>query len=365
MRHRQSNNFRRQKFLRDHNGETVPSGVPVFEDIKRLHRALQDAIALEHFTIPPYLCALYSIQERANAEAARIIRTVVVEEMLHMILAANILNAIGGKPRICAADSLPHYPHEMPNSEIRFTVNLLKFSKEAINTFLRIERPAPRLGPTPPGKFWSIGEFYLAVREALRRLDREARNRGEKNGIFTGKQKQVTDEHYYGSGGKLTAVYSLKDAERAIEEIVGQGEGIDGTIEAGDQDIFNDDVEFAHYFRFNEIFNERRYQPGDQPGDPPSGDPMPVDWNAVYNMVPNPTMSMFKHRPALFQKAKAFNQTYTKLLFNIDRAFNGEPEILKDGIPMMHALRVSAVDLMEIPIGYGAYTAGPTFEFVP
>jgi hypothetical protein len=330
-----------------------------------LHRALQDAIALEHFTIPPYLCALYSIQERSNAEAARIIRTVVVEEMLHMILAANILNAIGGKPRICAAESLPHYPREMPFSEIRFTVNLLKFSKEAINTFLRIERPAPRMGSTPSGKFWSIGEFYMAVREALNRLDREATRRGRKNGIFTGKQKQVTEEHYYGSGGRLLSVHSLEDAERAIDEIVGQGEGIDGTIEGGDEGMFNDDVEFAHYFRFNEIFNERRYQPGDQPGASPSGDPIPVDWNATYNMVPNPTMSMFKHRPGLFQKAKEFNQTYTKLLLNIDRACNGEPEIFKDGIPLMHSMRIVAVDLMNDPVGNGDYTAGPTFEFVP
>ena len=129
--------------------------------------------------------------------------------------------------------------------------------------------------------------------------------------------------------------------------------------------MFNDDVEFAHYFRFNEIFNERRYQPGDQPGDPPSGDPLPVDWNAVYNMVPNPAMSMFKHRPGLFEKAKEFNQTYAKVLFNIDRACNGEPEILEDGSPLMHALRIAAVDLMNDPIGNGDYTAGPTFEFVP
>ncbi|MGA8027536.1 MAG: ferritin-like protein [Bryobacteraceae bacterium] len=356
MLYRQEHNPLRQKLIPEDHGNDVPAGAPAFKKLEDLQGALQDAIALEHFTIPPYLCALYSIHERANPEAARIIRTVVVEEMLHMILAANILNAIGGKPAI--RNSLPEYPKKMPFSQIGFTVNLLKFEKEAINTFLRIERPAPRMDAPPAGKFWSIGEFYEAVREALRRLDRETAG-----GIFTGTQKQVTNEHYYGSGGKLRSVCSLEDAELAINEIVGQGEGIDGTIEAGDDDLFNDDVEFAHYFRFNEIFHERRYRAGDQPGDAPSGDPLRVDWNAVYNMVPNPKMSMFQGR-GLIEKAEQFNRIYAKLLSNIEEACNGKPEVLKEqGIPLMHAMRITAVDLMNEPIGNGGYTAGPTFEF--
>jgi hypothetical protein len=362
MLYRQSTNPRRQKLIRADHGHAIPVGPRVFNDLRQLRHALQKAIALELFTIPPYLCALYSIQERANAEAALIIRSVVVEEMLHMILAANILNAIGGRPRICAPGLLRRYPREMPLSEIGFQVNLLKFSREAVNTFLRIERPAPPSKQPAHGKFWSIGEFYASIREALRRLDKEAGNHNNKNGIFTGIQKrQVTEEHYYGSGGKLLAVYSLEDAERAIDEIVGQGEGIDGTIDDADEGIFGQGVEFAHYFRFNEIFNERRYQHGDMPGDAPSGDPLPVDWNAVYNMVPNPTMKMFQHKPGLFSKAREFNRTYTALLRNIERACNGEPEILKEGIPLMYALRIAAIDLMNEPIGNGDYTAGPSF----
>jgi hypothetical protein len=84
---------------------------------------------LEHFTVPPHLCALYSIKNETRPEA-RIIRTVAIEEMLHMIMAANILNDIGGdEPKIHSKEVLPHYPSPMPHS--------------------------------------SIGEFYEAVREAL------------------------------------------------------------------------------------------------------------------------------------------------------------------------------------------------------
>ena len=52
-----------------------------------LYTHLQGAIELEHSTIPPYLSALYSIKKGANREAAAIIRSVVIEEMLHMTIA--------------------------------------------------------------------------------------------------------------------------------------------------------------------------------------------------------------------------------------------------------------------------------------
>jgi hypothetical protein len=369
---RQERNYRRHRFIRaDDNQALIASVSPVrnvktlrsksqfLRDVTKLRGDLQFAVSLEHFTIPPYLCALYSIREGSNAEAARIIQSVVVEEMLHMTLAANVLNAVGGKPKIGSRKWAPVYPSDMPHSAIRFKVNLLRFSKEAVNTFLRIERPAPPTEVPKPGKFGSIGQFYEAVRGELRRLDRE-------KGIFRSKQNQVTGEHYYyDSGGKLFGVDCLHDAEQALDEIVGQGEGIDGSIKDGDGASFGDGIEYAHYFRFNEIFHERRYRAEDKPGDAPSGDPLPVDWNAVYNMVPNPKMSMFRNKPAVHGRMREFNRMYTKLLANLHRACDGKPELLMDGIPMMHAMRLSAVDLMQEPCDIGDYTAGPSFEIVP
>jgi Ferritin-like len=51
---------------------------------------LQWAIELEHFTLPPYLCALYSLDAVHNPEASEVVASVLVEEMLHMTLAANV-----------------------------------------------------------------------------------------------------------------------------------------------------------------------------------------------------------------------------------------------------------------------------------
>jgi hypothetical protein len=356
-------------------------GARFIEDLRELKLCLMDAVALELFTIPPYLCALWSLKDGklgTNQEAYHIIRSVVMEEMLHMILAANILNSIGGTPSICKVPYLPKYPDKMPHSKIGFEVSLLKFSKEAVNTFLKIERPAER-GSTAPvrkksggtrggkGKleFASIGEFYAAVREAINRLDREAKDRKQKNGIFTGKpQLQVTDVYYYGSGGKLVPVHSIDDANLAIDEIVGQGEGIDGSIKDGDDAMFDEEVELAHYFRFNEIFCERSYKRGDKPSDDPSGDVLKVDWDAVYNMIPNPTMDKLKKRQRVHSKAMEFNRTYSEMLRNIQQAVTGTQGVLMRATCLMHTLREQAVDLMNEESGVGEFAAGPTFEYV-
>ena len=77
---------------------------------------------LEHATIPPYLTALYSIHPGTNADAAHVIRVVAVEEMLHLTLAANVLNAVGGTPDLTAPDFVPTYPAHLPDGEDDFEV---------------------------------------------------------------------------------------------------------------------------------------------------------------------------------------------------------------------------------------------------
>ena len=55
---------------------------------------------IELYTIPPYLCALYSIKDGTNREARDVIQTVVMEEMLHMALVANLLIAVDGQSKV-------------------------------------------------------------------------------------------------------------------------------------------------------------------------------------------------------------------------------------------------------------------------
>src|SRR5437016_10860321 len=108
-----------------------------------LQCALQKAIELEHSTIPPYLYALYSVKPYQNAEIAGLIKSVVLEEMLHMSLDCNILNAIDGAPVIDRPDFIPSYPGPLPGQvESDLTVPLAPFSKQLVyDVFMVIEEP--------------------------------------------------------------------------------------------------------------------------------------------------------------------------------------------------------------------------------
>lgn len=67
-----------------------------------LQEALQIAVAVEFSTIPPYLCAWWSINDR-KSEVAQLIRRVVLDEMFHLGVVCNLLVAVGGRPDIHAA----------------------------------------------------------------------------------------------------------------------------------------------------------------------------------------------------------------------------------------------------------------------
>ncbi len=81
------------------------------QHIDCLKRALQAAVTLEFATIPPYLCSLWSIEDNLHP-AAKSIREVVQEEMLHMSLVCNLLASIGEVPEIGSA--VPSYPGSLP-----------------------------------------------------------------------------------------------------------------------------------------------------------------------------------------------------------------------------------------------------------
>jgi len=332
---------------------------PGIKTIEDLHEHLQFAIELEHSTIPPYLCALYSLQGGKNQEAAQIIRSVVMEEMLHIMLAANVLNAIGGHPSLNHPDFIPEYPTTLPLSNGTFLVHLQKFSPPAIKTFLQIEQPAKPHAPPEPNHYKTIGQFYAAIKDGLRLVCRGNRH-------FTGDlSRQVRPEQYYGGGGEATVITDLKSALSALDEIVAQGEGVAHTIFDGDKKMFGQPREYAHFFRFNEIHLGRHYTPQDTPKSGPTGPPLPVAWDAVYDMQTDPKVRDYPAGSELRRKAEEFNQCYSGLLDKLHRCFNGEPGRLWEAVGGMYDLKYQAVALMKIPAGEGEQTAGPSFEYAP
>lgn len=341
----------------------VTSRRPVIHTIESLRQHLQTAIEVEHFTIPPYLCALYSIPEGANEAAAKVMKSVVMEEMLHMVLVANVLNAVGGHPRVNVKGFVPRYPAHLPHSGNKFKVSLEKFSKRSVGTFLKIERPAKPHAPPEGTRYHTLGQFYEAVEDDLKWL---CRTPAEEKKVFSGKRSlQITPEYYYGGGGEVMEIYNLETALKALSAIVDQGEGIDHTIFDGDDRIFGQDREYAHYFRFNEILEGCYYTARDTPRSGPRGGEFPVDWNAVYDMRPNPRAEEYRRGSEVRRKLDDFNRAYMELLDTLHRSVNGERELLLNGVGVMYDLKYLAEALMKIPSGKGKTVVGPSFECVP
>jgi hypothetical protein len=335
--------------------------------VERLRELLEAAVKLELATIPPYLCALYSIRPGTNLEATQVIRSVVVEEMLHMILAANVLNAIGGRARVTGPQDAPHYPHELPDGVV---LDLLPFSPEAVESFLQVENPEYKAereaahaatrraslhlshavtvsdGPT------TIGGFYDEIMAGLREV---AADIGEA-ALFSGDPaRQVGGDYYYASGGAPVVVTDLASALAALEEVIEQGEGEMTSA-------FDADDALAHYYRFEQLKYGRAYQAGDGVGIP-TGPPVEVDFDAVYPMLPNPTLEELTD-PDLRAVAEQANLQWSLLLTQIEEAFDGAPGLLIPAVHTMFRLRDAMLVLLANPLpGHEPFNAGPTFTW--
>src|SRR5207247_854808 len=84
-----------------------------------------------------------------NDVSYEVIRRVVYEEMLHLALACNLLNAVDGDPALAHPDFIPHYPAKLPEADGDFKVQLMRCCDMALATFMKIELPSFPLPPVP------------------------------------------------------------------------------------------------------------------------------------------------------------------------------------------------------------------------
>ncbi len=186
--------------------------------VEIVQTALQNAIELEHSTIPLYLYALYSLNPASNTEIADIIQSVVIEEMLHMTLSSNVLNALGGSPKIDRPDFIPSYPGPLPGGvQSELEVNLAPFSMEQLATFLQIEEPEnPQnfpVGTLALVDTITIGEFYAAISNAIAALGDSAFVNPPRNQVGPDLMEESI------------VVVDVTTAQQAINIIIQQGEG--------------------------------------------------------------------------------------------------------------------------------------------
>lgn len=332
-----------------------------------IQQALQSAVQLEHSTIPPYLYALYSLKPGTNDTIGNLIRSVVFEEMAHMTLACNILNAIGGAPVIDEPGFIPAYPGPLPGGvDADLTVGLAPFSKDVVkNVFMEIEEPEfplefPTLASAEAPQV-TIGMFYTALSDAMAIVDK-------RDPLFLHPSNpQVTGVF---SRFGVTAVTDLASAQAAIATIIDQGEG----TQQDPMDSVETDSEPAHYYRFAEIWHGRYLVATGAPPTAPvedryayAGDKIPFDATAVQPARANPTETTLPVPPDVPNPqlaCRTFNYTYTNLLKSLHTTFNGDPTAIDPAIGLMESLKEQAIALMAIPLGDGT-NAGPSFEYTP
>jgi Ferritin-like len=220
--------------------EFVEQGI---NNVAELQDALQTAMQLEFSTIPPYLCAQWSIED-VSLDVYGLIQNIVIQEMFHFAAVGNILSAIGVTPNIDTPTFLPTYPTtSLPGGILLMdrstdpptpvTLDLLPLSLTQLLVFMAIEYPQVTAAINRDGSP-TIGDFYDTITTALNTLSSQNQITFNSNANFI----------RFGPVGPIT---SLTDAISAISVIKQEGEGAAGSP---DQSANTP----AHYYTFAEIY---------------------------------------------------------------------------------------------------------------
>ena len=252
---------------RIHNAH-MPEPPVVVASREHLWWLLAEASMLEHMIMCQYLFAEFSLKSGAGdgltpEQAASVerwretIRGIAVEEMLHLALVSNLMAAIGAAPTF----TRPNFPQRSGYFPSSIQLDLLPFGEKALRHFLFLERPegmerqdaegfepvAPPRAPLardevmPRGQeFLTVGHLYRGIEDGMRGL---AARLGER-AVFIGSPRAQATPALFGGWPQVIAVTDLASAQKAVDEIIEQGEGARG------------DWRPAHYGRFLGIWEE-------------------------------------------------------------------------------------------------------------
>jgi hypothetical protein len=337
--------------------QSFVQGVTQAEGGVDLHPYLQAAMKLEHSTIPLYLTAYLSLQPGTNDQVGTVIRSVILEEMLHLSIAANVLNAVGGRPEIDTPAFVPSFPGPLPMGiDGDLVLHLAPMSMAQCDAFMDIEEPEDPIefralaAVGPEEGFATIGTFYQAIIEKLQELGDSA-FRDPSNPQVTGSWFPDTE---------LFAVTDVASATRALDLVVEQGEGTKTSPLDAQGDI-------AHYYRFSEIKHANRLVPDASApnGFSYTGDPLPFDGSKVWPLVTDPRPDRYPEGTAARRLVDQFNRSYTTLLRALHETFNGRPGHLDATIGLMYELRLDALQMVtEADPLDGSLCVTPTWQYL-
>lgn len=334
-------------------------------DLDWLKGALQTAIAIEHSTLPLYLAAMFSLRVQSFT-AYNLIRSVAMEEMVHMSIACNTLAAIGGAPRIGDLD--PQFPSQGLPGDIEPDIDarLAQLSKDQLKRFMRIEVPEFLLPDEAQHESYpTIADFYLAVRMAIEDNADAVREAMKETAASAQHANQVGDDIGFTTIAYTEGEDPLPQLYAGIEEILEQGEGSPSrTLHAGPES----EGEESHYCKFAELYYGHRYER------PASGveltrETVPefftgyrIPFPNVVNTLAVPAdgyaaiLSEDPNGAAAEKALTAFDVAYSEMMSNLDAVWNGPAETswptLGEAVEGMGGLRVPArfgVMVIQVP----------------
>ena len=344
--------------------ESHPSVYKLLSEIEHMHRPkcnltglqiqLQQAVQLEFNTIPLYTTALYSIIENHNADAYQAIRDIVMQEMLHMVQAANILIAVGGKVMIDDPNYAPSYPTVgLPGGVLRnLHIHLKSYHLQHVHdTFMTIELPEPHKHNTDKDSIlFTIGMFYKEIEKCISSLGDD---------IFAEPKvhKQVKWPWVTNNLGTVHVITDVCSARRGIDEIIEQGEGADYL----NPNQISTSM-YAHFYRFEELVCQRRLK---DHGDSYAFDGAPIvyDEAGVYPMIDDPNKDSFPKNSRCYTRARAFHYVYRNLLRIMHKTFNGYPEMISEAIDLMESVLVHAKRCISTPYESTKNNCAPVWDY--
>ncbi len=366
------------QLLATRGGTAAPEAPFVIEHREALIYMLCEAAELEHGIMCQYLFAAFSLKQTAaegltEDQLAAVTRWrkqishVATQEMLHLALVQNLLSAIGAAPHLAR----PNLPQPASHYPAGVQLALLPFGEQALRHFMFLERPEgmdlqDAEGLTAVGRaepvlnerdivprrqdFATVGHLYRSIEAGFAQL---AAKHGEP-WLFVGPPRaQATQQHF--SWPELVAVTDLGSAQRAIDEILEQGEGPRGHW----QD--------AHFGQFVKILDEYQEMAQADPGFDPVRPVIAANVRAPERDVEVPLIA----DPLTARVTDLFNVGYEVLLQIFERFFahteetDAQLQVLADATIglMLRVIKPLGDLITTLPLGeQPGQTTGPSFE---
>jgi hypothetical protein len=294
-------------------------------DLEWIAQSLQSAVELEFATLPIYLSALFSL-EIQNYTAYNVIRSVAMEEMVHMAIAANMLAALGRSPQI--AHIRINFPVQgLPGgAEPDLHVGLAKYSRAQLENFMRIETPQTLLRKMGRAESYAtIATFYESIRAANADAVRAAVKAG-------GPANQVGDDIGFTTMTYQPTTDPVQMLCAAIDEILEQGEG------ASAENLITTSAyesEESHYAKFASLYYGAQYAEPEPSVDLTAetqhlffkgrviGAPKVVNTLAVPADGYAQILALDPDSAAVTRDLEAFDNAFSSILAALDAAWNG------------------------------------------